>query len=106
MASGRILVVDDEVSICRTLSSVLSDEGYDVDVGGGVPGDHAEQCALPHSGTCHDADTLSLSQGEAGVDGPHAHVHRGVDSRPVHGVQRVCIQGIPFFGNRSRHAVL
>ncbi len=49
-------------------AAALADEGDDVDVGGGVAGDHGEQRALPHARAGEDADALALAAGEQAVD--------------------------------------
>jgi CheY-like chemotaxis protein len=50
----RILVVDDDIDICRNLSDILSDLGYDVDTAHDGPsalelaGTHEETGQPPH----------------------------------------------------------
>jgi hypothetical protein len=46
------------------LAAAFADQGNDVDVRLGVFGHHAEEHALAHSGTGHDAHALADAAGE------------------------------------------
>ena len=64
------------------LTPSLSKQGNHIDVGRGLPRDHAYQDALPNTTACHDPDSLAFTKRYQPINGSHACSQRILDLRP------------------------
>ena len=64
----------------------FADQADDDDIGHRLARDQAQQHALAHAGTGHQAHALSLAQGQHAVNRPHAHVQRFDDGLFLQGI--------------------
>jgi len=83
-------------------AAALADQADDVDVGGSVAGDHADQHRFADTRAGEDAHALAAAAGQEGVQGADAEVHFALDTSARMRRRRARAEKIGFFALRQR----